>query len=175
MRKLLKRNEVIAIRRQYAASHTIQEIATAYGRAWETIADCVHGRTYARVKDVLVPPLPEPTPRFRVPVARGVGPGATRVRAPRQLPSPQPPGPRWRTPGQRSRAGWRRRWRRRPSSRPIPALRSRQHLTPQDDLTRLLPISCRIVTFPLTCPLQPTHGDSNHEGGGLGVVAYHGT
>ena len=90
MRKLLKRNEVIAIRRQYAASHTIQEIATAYGRAWETIADCVHGRTYARVKDVLVPPLPEPLPRFRVPVARGGHPGAR----PKAAPKPAVPRPR---------------------------------------------------------------------------------
>ena len=89
MRKLLKRNEVIAIRRQYAASHTIQEIATAYGRAWETIADCVHGRTYARVKDVLVPPLPEPLPRFRVPVARGGHPGAR----PKAAPKPAAPRP----------------------------------------------------------------------------------
>ena len=98
MRKLLKRNEVIAIRRQYAASHTIQEIATAYGRAWETIADCVHGRTYARVKDVLVPPLPEPTPRFRVPVARGVGPGA-RPKAHSQARSPQGRSPQARVGG----------------------------------------------------------------------------
>ena len=80
MRKLLKRNEVIAIRRQHAAGHTIQEIATAYGRAWETIADCVHGRTYARIKDVRVPPLPEPPTRFTVPVARRIR-SAVRPRA----------------------------------------------------------------------------------------------
>ena len=66
MRKLLKRNEVIAIRRQYAA-----------------------GRTYAWVKDVLVPPLPEPLPRFRVPVARGGHPGAR----PKAAPKPAAPRP----------------------------------------------------------------------------------
>ena len=90
-RKLLKRPEVIAIRRQYAAGHTIQEIATAYGRHWETIADCVHGRTYTRIKDVRTPPLPEP-PRFAVP---GAAPGARRgTPAVRQQGARKPAAPR---------------------------------------------------------------------------------
>ena len=152
MRELLKRNEVIAIRRQYAAGHTIQEIATAYGRTWETIADCVHGRTYVRIKDVREPPHPEPPPRFRVPVAREGHPGAR----PRQIPSPQPPAaladPRPAQPsGLAAGAG---------GGGPaaagsIPALLEPPASEPLAELVRLLPISCRIVTFPLGCPLRP--------------------
>lgn len=61
MVRRLKREEVLAIRSQFSAGHTITEIAEAYGRSWPCVADVVHGRTYQHVKDGPTPPLPKKT------------------------------------------------------------------------------------------------------------------
>ena len=61
MVRRLKREEVLAIRSQFSAGHTITEIADAYGRSWPCVADVVHGRTYQQVKDGPAPPLPQKT------------------------------------------------------------------------------------------------------------------
>ena len=51
--------QVKAIRKQYAEGNTITSIAKAYGRERHAIADLVHGRTYAWVRDdVDAPALP---------------------------------------------------------------------------------------------------------------------
>ena len=59
MTKRLTRREVLAIREQYAAGFSIQEIADRHRVSRSTVSRVVHMKSHQRVKDIHYTPFPK--------------------------------------------------------------------------------------------------------------------